>query len=99
MPKTYHPKRKTHLTRHHLIPKSRGGTYAARNILRLWRDSHNFWHQIFTDYTLDEIIVSLDRRPFIYDTSGRAWVQLFKERTPYDVRDILVRIARIKKTL
>ena len=45
--------------RHHLIPRSRGGIYAARNLLLINTKRHDAWHRVFGLMTLEEVIVSL----------------------------------------
>lgn len=49
------------MSRHHLTPKSRGGSWSMDNILKLWRDRHDAWHLLFGNMTLSEIIVALTR--------------------------------------
>jgi len=47
--------------RHHLIPKSRGGSKSKRNLLLMKIIRHNEWHKIFGLMTLDEVIELLIR--------------------------------------
>ena len=63
-------RKKSRPTKHHLCPKERlkQGTIHIdysdnyyRRILMLWRDSHNAWHQLFHNLTLEEIIKVLQR--------------------------------------
>lgn len=58
------------LSNHHLIPKERVklGTvpldeiYQDYNrVLTLWRDRHNYWHYLFRNMTIGEIIKILQR--------------------------------------
>lgn len=53
--------RKAFISRHHLCPKSRGGSMSDSNLLKLWRDRHDMWHDLFGNRTLDEIIAVLVR--------------------------------------
>ena len=57
-------------TKHHLIPKERikdetlkynFSDYAYPRVLRLWRSKHNWWHLLFGNLTLEEIILVLQR--------------------------------------
>lgn len=95
---TKHPFRKTELSRHHLIPRCRGGYGSPKNILRLWRDSHNFWHNLFGRSTLDEIIVILSQ-PHCRRYEHPSWKLLFKDKTPHQVSRILWRVKLIKMKL
>ena len=47
--------------RHHLVPRSRQGSDAMQNLLRLDRDIHANWHKVFGNRTLDEVIRLLTR--------------------------------------
>ena len=47
------------LTKHHLIPKSRGGGNTPENILLLEKGRHECWHCLFGNMTLGEVILSL----------------------------------------
>jgi len=46
---------------HHLVPKSRGGGYTAKNLLLMKIERHAMWHKLFGNRTLDEIIHLLIR--------------------------------------
>lgn len=54
-------------TKHHLIPKSRKANYKRKfmcetsRVLVLWEQKHKNWHHLFSNMTLDEIIVTLNR--------------------------------------
>ena len=48
-------------TRHHLIPKIRGGKNGDDNLLLLYAEKHEHWHKIFGNRTLEEIILVLMR--------------------------------------
>jgi len=52
-------RRKQKMTRHHLIPRVRGGDYSPQNILYLPREKHDAWHSLFGIFTLDEAIAYL----------------------------------------
>lgn len=58
------------ITRHHLIPKQRKKlkTYKVNQVdlhidevLHLWRNKHDYWHFLFKNMCLDEIIECLQR--------------------------------------
>jgi hypothetical protein len=52
---------KRKMTRHHVIPRSRGGSECNKNVLRLWNDKHECWHTLFSNKTIPEIIALLKR--------------------------------------
>jgi len=47
--------------RHHLVPKSRGGSMSKRNLFYIDGDVHRRWHMVFGNRTLEEIIALLIR--------------------------------------
>jgi hypothetical protein len=47
--------------RHHLVPKSRGGSYDKRNLLLFDATKHKYWHMVFGNRTLSEVIELLLR--------------------------------------
>ena len=47
--------------RHHLTPKSRGGDMSPQNLLTIDIDRHIFWHKMFGNKTLEEVIDLLIR--------------------------------------
>lgn len=58
------------MSKHHLIPKQRVrektvnkdlSSYAHVRILHLWRNKHDYWHYLFHNLTLPEIILVLQR--------------------------------------
>lgn len=58
------------ITRHHLIPKERQKNKTTKDnqahlhfdtVLKLYRDNHDAWHQLFKNMTLPEIIECLQR--------------------------------------
>ena len=69
--------KKKQLTKHHLIPKERvklGTVYQDQTdeyfegILHLWRERHDYWHLLFHNLTLHEIILILQRIEHIQET-------------------------------
>jgi len=52
-------KRKKNLTRHHIIPSSRGGSRHSNNIALLSDKKHKAYHIMFSNMTPDEIIHEL----------------------------------------
>ena len=52
---------KRHRDKHHLHPRSRGGSMSKRNLLYIDRDIHSEWHRVFANRTLDEVIALLQR--------------------------------------
>ena len=50
------------ITKHHLIPRSVGGSNDDWNLLRLnWDEHHEYWHKLFGNRTIFEVIVLLKR--------------------------------------
>lgn len=47
--------------RHHLVPKSRGGSNHPSNLLLIDIEKHREWHRIFGNKTLSEVIDLLIR--------------------------------------
>ncbi len=49
------------LTRHHVIPKSRGGNNSKRNIAMVDGSKHRKYHELFDNKTPNEIAEYLNR--------------------------------------
>ena len=49
------------MNRHHLTPKSRGGSSQDFNIAIFDIERHQFWHRVFGNRTLEEVIDLLIR--------------------------------------
>ena len=49
-------KKKIKYSRHHIIPKSRGGTNALENIAQLTQKKHRDYHTLFGNRTPEEIV-------------------------------------------
>lgn len=98
---TKHPTRKTYLSKHHLLPKQRGGHLSPCNTLRLWRDKHDAWHYVFGQLNLDEIIHALFARyrTVIKTSKTKQWKFLFKGKSIKKVIALLKRIRKIKRSL
>lgn len=95
----YHPTRSVvHLSRHHLTAKSRGGVANKQNILYLWSDRHHFWHCLFQNATLDEIINDFGRK-CLYDYMSPQWKAVFGNKSVVEAIHLLARVRRIKKSL
>lgn len=94
---TKHPHRDTFLSKHHLLPKVRKLKGYARpyNILMLWRDKHTVWHIIFQNYTLREILNNWYKFDKYFET--HLWKFLFHNLSPNESKNVLKRIARIKR--
>ena len=52
-------KQKKHLSRHHILPSSRGGDWSKENIVHLNIKEHQNYHTLFSNLTPDEIIIYL----------------------------------------
>ena len=91
-----HPFRDTFISRHHLLPKSRGlkNTFKEYNILHLWRDKHNIWHCIFHNATITEIL----SKKYKVNTNTYFWKKMFGDKTLNEAKALLRRMYRIKKS-
>ncbi len=92
-----------HLSKHHLIPKSRGGRSTAQNLLKLWRKRHDAWHYLFDNLTLWEIIdhIRLNPEDFITEilsrpSKRRAYNILFHGEDAYQTLATLERVKEFK---
>lgn len=84
------------LTRHHLQSKYRGGKASPSNLLNLWDFKHRAWHHCFQHRNLQEIITELNvfyPHTFVTDQ----WQTLFKYKTLIQVKELLIRVQRIKR--
>jgi len=70
-----HRKRNRHAGRdytarnkHHLTPRSRGGDESEENLFLLKLDRHFYWHKLFGNKTLEEVISFLQR---VHRAKGR----------------------------
>ena len=52
-------KKKKRLSKHHIIPRSRGGNSESFNIVLVEKKEHQYYHALFENRTPDEIIVFL----------------------------------------
>lgn len=68
--KDYRNKRLRRLTKHHLIPKERVKLNTVpedeidrsySKVLILWRNRHDYWHYLFGNLTIGEIVKVLQR--------------------------------------
>lgn len=97
----WHHSRDTYMSKHHLVPKSKGGCKRQHNLLRLWRDKHDSFHFIFGNATLTEILsILLYGKRNIGKWVGTAhWVLLFGNKNCVEVYALLVRVQRMKNRL
>jgi hypothetical protein len=54
--------------KHHLTPRSRGGDESGENLFLLRLDRHFYWHKLFGNKTLEEVISLLQR---VHQAKGR----------------------------
>ena len=54
-------KRSGKMTEHHLTPSSRGGETIGSNLFKLDGRRHEAWHLLFSNLTLEEVIVLLTK--------------------------------------
>ena len=54
--------------KHHLTPRSRGGDESDENLFLLKLDRHFYWHKLFGNKTLEEVICLLQR---VHRAKGR----------------------------
>ena len=64
---------KTGKSRHHIIPRSRGGNWASNNIAEISREKHEKYHILFDNMTPEEIIKHLVN---VYWNKQWKWVNL-----------------------
>ncbi len=55
-------KKQNKLTKHHIIPRSRGGDSSFKNIAKVNHREHDLYHQLFENKTPDEIIAYLNNK-------------------------------------
>ncbi len=53
-------KNQNKLTKHHIIPRSRGGDSSIKNIAKIPHKEHDLYHQLFANKTPDEIVAYLN---------------------------------------
>jgi len=58
-------------TRHHLTAKSNQGNNHKSNIILMWRNRHSYFHSLFGNRSLEEIINVLLRLKKFKDQQGR----------------------------
>lgn len=49
------------ITKHHLIPRSKGGTNDPENLLMIEEELHHAWHLLFGNRTISQIIRMLTK--------------------------------------
>ena len=67
--------------KHHLTPRSRGGDESEENLFLLKLDRHFYWHKLFGNKTLEEVISLLQR---VHRAKGRC--PYAKARSPTQCR-------------
>jgi hypothetical protein len=95
---TPHPKRKTHLSRHHIISRHRGGKSTPSNCIKLFYDRHCCWHYIFGHATFTEAVADIKRYHFHYGHKSE-WKMLFHELSLPEVVRLIERTSKIKHSL
>ena len=83
-------------TRHHLVPRSRGGKNNSENIKVIDGLPHQLWHRLFLNWTPREVIKALKacgRDFFIRDSKEleQAWQYLFGGRSDEAVIECIKR--------
>ncbi len=68
---------KRKLTRHHIIPVSRGGKTLENNLSYVPKKPHEYYHNLFINKTPDEIIEYLVNNFWRGQTK---WIDLYMER-------------------
>jgi len=93
-----HPKRATHLSRHHILSRNRKGKSVPSNCLKLWRDRHTAFHFLFGNQTLDEIMYTMS---FYYGRHrhSKEWKLLFRNLSLLEVVRLIERTSKIKHSL
>lgn len=94
------------MSRHHWTPKSRYpdamsklGSNIQRNISWLHNEKHNAWHRMFHNFTLFEVIVTLNTvGELLMSNKRKDWNIVFKDRNVYQAKKLLERMLRIKQS-
>lgn len=88
-------------TVHHLVPRIRIRDYYGdrlflpKNKLKLWSAKHAFWHQLFGNRSINEIIRYLARVKKDNIRELLAWEIVFKQKTFKQARLLLIRVRNI----
>lgn len=89
------------MTQHHLIPRVLGGETCDSNLMRLWYSKHRVWHKLFKNRSLQQVILLLSFNTHeahrLYELP--CWKSLFKDKTVYQVIDVLNRLHQRKRSL
>lgn len=98
--KVYHPKNDDDfLSRHHCYPLNRMKKNDAPKVkcrhltIKLWRTKHNYWHCLFANATIDEVIYRLCWDKSIYSNK---WYPKVFSCDRFHAMAILKRIKQIK---
>lgn len=93
-----HHTRDTFLTKHHLRPRSRGGSNSPKNLVMIWRDKHDSLHLLFGNSTLDEILQILLKgtKHIGKHVGGKHWILLFGNKNLIEAYRLLKRVQSIK---
>ena len=81
------------VNRHHLVPRTKGGTKSRDNLLRSHRYKHECWPFLFKQKTVDEIIVFLEKNPLLPKQRPVLWAILFEG---ISVSDVIVMLNDIE---
>lgn len=54
-------------TKHHILPRSRGGTNANANLTEWWNDHHEAWHCLYGNKTPKEVLAFVKRLVRVLD--------------------------------
>lgn len=97
----WHHSRDTYMSKHHLVPKSKGGCKREHNLLRLWRDKHDAWHNLFSNHVLSDILEILLHGKYNIGKhiGSKNWVLLFGNKNIVEVYALLKRVQRMKNRL
>ncbi len=69
-------------TRHHILPKSRGGKNNRENIIKVERKLHSLYHMLFDNKTPNEILGCLDSLP---QERPEKFYALFQDKTTDEI--------------
>jgi len=90
------------MTTHHIYPKVRCSSHKKMNCpsnkLRLWRDKHSAFHNIFFNHSFDEIVYDMHRYWYKHRETPQ-WKLLFKNLPLLEVVRLIERTIAIKASL
>ncbi len=72
------------ITKHHILPRSRGGNGNGDNILKITRRFHEAWHIVFGNMTPEEAIKFIEI--IFWGTGGKKRKKIWKVEDLYSLQ-------------